>query len=34
MTEKERKQFYDKHIRNMKLVILENGDVSIELSRK
>ena len=34
MTEKEKARFYDKHIRNMSLVIHENGDVSIELKRK
>lgn len=34
MTTQERRQFYDKHIRNMSLVIGENGDVSIELKRK
>ena len=29
----ERKQFYEKHIRPMKLVINEDGDVGIELKR-
>lgn len=34
MTAQERRRFYDKHIRNMSLVIHENGDVSIELRKK
>ena len=34
MTSQERRRFYDKHIRNMSLVIHENGDVSIELRKK
>ena len=34
MTEVEKERFYDKHIRNMYLVIGENGDVAIELKRK
>ena len=33
MTAVERKQFYDRHIKQMKLEIDENGDVSIELKR-
>ena len=33
MTSVERKQFYDRHIKQMKLEIDENGDVSIELKR-
>ncbi len=34
MSPTERKQFYDKHIRNMTLSIGENGDVSLHLKRK
>ncbi len=34
MTTQEKRQFYDKHIRQMKLVIDPNGNVSIELRRK
>lgn len=34
MTPQERQRFYDRHIRNMSLVIDENGDVRIELKRK
>lgn len=33
MTAVERKQFYDRHIKQMKLEIDENGDVSFELKR-
>lgn len=34
MTTQEKRQFYDKHIRQMKLIIDPNGNVSIELRRK
>ena len=34
MSAAERKQFYEKHIRNMSLVIDDDGNVSIELKRK
>lgn len=34
MTTQEKRQFYDKHIRQMKLVIDPDGNVSIELRRK
>ena len=34
MSPAERKQFYEKHIRNMTLAIDENGNVTIELKRK
>lgn len=33
MTSAERHQFYDKYIRNMKIVIAPNGDATIELSK-
>ena len=33
MTEAEQRQFYDKHIRQMRLVIDGDGNVSIELKR-
>lgn len=34
MTTQEKRQFYDKHIRQMKLIIDPDGNVSIELRRK
>ena len=34
MSEAEKKQFYDKYIRNMKLVIDEAGNAYLELNHK
>ena len=34
MTPAERRQFYDKYIRSMHLIIEDDGNVKIELNRK